>query len=506
MKSKTLARILALTFCATLTCSFQAAAQSPEGQTAPSTTYRYRAVDLGTLGGPNSSGCVPECRYVNDQGVAIFRADTPAPDPFAGLGFCLGDCYATLGNRFQNGQVTTLNPIPGGVDTFPAWISDTNLVAGYSENGLLDPTTGFPEFVGVLWQGGRPTNLGTLGGSSSLAWGVNNSGQVVGGALNSTPDPPFPAPFYYYNPVPFIVANETHAFLWSDGTLQDLGTLGGPDSFAQFINEAGEVAGISFTNSTPNSTTGSPTLDPFLWEKGKMKDLGTLGGTLGFANGINDSGDVIGQSNLAGDATYHPFMWKGGHLVDLKTLGGNNGSAIWSNDASEVVGWADLPGSQVHHAFLWKSGVMTDLGTASGAPCTLAYGVNASGQVVGNLGDGSGLGSCGPKTGGFLSENGRPLVDLATLFAPLSSGLTMFGACCIADDGTILGSGTLPDGDNHAMLLVPCDAKHEDAAACHGSPEEAAVTPAMSAAPLGQRGTAADVIRWTNNLRKPSSW
>jgi len=94
MKSMTSARIPAVMFCATLTSSFQAAAQSPATQTVPSTTYRYRAVDLdravdlGTLGGPNSSGCVPECRYVNDQGVALSRADTPAPDPFEGLRFC----------------------------------------------------------------------------------------------------------------------------------------------------------------------------------------------------------------------------------------------------------------------------------------------------------------------------------------------------------------------------------------------------------------------------------
>jgi probable HAF family extracellular repeat protein len=463
MKSRRLARILALAFCAAITSmtnSFQLAAQSPT-----TTTYRYRAVDLGTLGGPSSSGCIPECRYVNNEGSAIFRADTPAPDPFPD--FCLGDCFATLANRWQNGRLTTLNPVPGGVDTFPAWISDTNLVAGYSENGLLDPTSGFPEFVATLWQSGSAINLGTLGGTSSLAWGVNNSGEVVGGALNLTADPTFPAPFFYYNPVPFPVFNETHAFLWSHGVMQDLQTLGGPDSFAQFVNATGQAAGVSFTNSVPNATTGSPTLDPFLWARGKMNDLGTLGGTLGFANGLNDLGHVIGQSNLAGDATYHPFLWTANPLTDLQTLGGNNGSAIWINNADEVVGWADLPGSQVHHAFLWKNGVMTDLGTVGTDPCTTAYGLNAKGQVVGNLGDGSGLGTCGPKVSGFLWENGGPMVDLATLFAPLSSGLTMFGSCCIADDGTILGSGKLPNGDSHAMLLIPCDAKHEDAPACH---------------------------------------
>jgi hypothetical protein len=128
-----------------------------------------------------------------------------------------------------------------------------------------------------------------------------------------------------------------------------------------------------------------------------------------------------------------------------------------------------------------------------------------AGQVVGNLGDGTGLGSCGPKVGGFLSENGGPVVDLATLFAPLSSGLTMFGACCIGDDGSILATGTLPDGDNHAMLLIPCDAKHEDAPACHASAGEIVGAEDTEAAPsLGPRV----VARGINgaNLHKPSFW
>lgn len=502
MKSTTLARIFALIYCGTLTCLFQAAAQSPAAQVPTTTTYRYRAVDLGTLGGPESSGCVPECRYVNNQGVAIFRASTAVPDPFPADCFYF-DCDATLGDEWQSGRSIILNAVPGGDNAFPAWITDTGLVAGYSENGLLDPTTAAPEVTAVLWRGGRPTNLGTFGGNASIAWGVNNSGQVVGGALNMTPDA-FATTFYDYSPTPFPVSTEMHAFLWTRGVLRDLRTLGGPDSMALYVNDSGQVAGMSFTNSTPNSTTGAPTLDPFFWENGVMKDLGTLGGTLGYANGINDVGHVIGQSNLAGDATYHPFIWKGSHMIDLQTLGGDNGSAIWTNDADQVVGWADLPGSLVHHAFIWKNGTMTDLGTADGAPCTLAYGVNASGQVVGNLGDGSGLGNCEGKVGGFLSENGGPVVNLATLFAPLASGLTMFGACCIGDDGSILATGTLPDGDNHAMLLVPCDVQHGITPACKSDPEDVAITPVMSTASPIERRTAGRAINGGSNPHKPS--
>jgi hypothetical protein len=105
-------------------------------------------------------------------------------------------------------------------------------------------------------------------------------------------------------------------FLWRDGVMRDLGTLGGPDAYAAFVNDRGQVAGYSFSNSIPNSVTDVcgafatqvPTEDPFIWVDGEITDLGTLGGNCGFANDLNSRGQVVGFSDLAGDATGHPFL------------------------------------------------------------------------------------------------------------------------------------------------------------------------------------------------------
>jgi probable HAF family extracellular repeat protein len=496
----------ALVFCATFTCIFQAAGQSPRlapegtgGGPGTHAEYRYRAVDLGTLGGPDSYGCVPDCRDINTRGTALFNANTPAPDPLQQI--CPG-CFPTLGVKLEKGTDTTLNPVPGGVDTFAFWVSDTNLISGWSETGLLDPITGDPAVIAVLWRGGEPTALGTFGGASSAAWSVNDAGEVVGAAANNVPDT-FANSFVDYDPFPYPVSTEVHAFLWHDGVLDDLQTLGGPDSSATFLNDRGEVVGVSFVDGTPNSTTGLPTLDPFLWKDGKMKDLGSLGGTLGWASGINNAGHVIGYSNLAGDATYHPFLWRDGRMTDLQTLGGNNGSALWNNDKDSVVGWADLPGGQVHHAFLWQDGKMTDLGVVGTDACSTAYAVNARGQVVGDSGDGSGVETCGAKSHGFLWEKGGSMVDVSTLFAPLSSGLQFSGAGGINDGAEIIGIGYLPNGDYHYILLIPCDASHVDARACHASAGEFVDSgDAGAASSLGTR-VVGNKIGNRFNLRKP---
>jgi uncharacterized membrane protein len=94
---------------------------------------------------------------------------------------------------------------------------------------------------------------------------------------------------------------QTRGFLWRDGVMLDLGTLGGPDALTQAINERGQIVGISYTSSIPNPDSGIPTIDPFFWEDGRMEDIGSFGGTFGVASFLNNRGQVVGTSNLVGD-------------------------------------------------------------------------------------------------------------------------------------------------------------------------------------------------------------
>ena len=82
----------------------------------------------------------------------------------------------------------------------------------------------------------------------------------------------------------------------------------------------GLIVGESYTSYIPNPSTGVPTIDPFLWKNGTMLDLGTLGGTFGFAQCANSGGQVDGQSNLTGDLTFHPFFWGKGSVDRLRHL------------------------------------------------------------------------------------------------------------------------------------------------------------------------------------------
>ncbi len=244
--------------------------------------------------------------------------------------------------------------------------------------------------------------------------------------------------------------------------------MGGPDAYAQLVNDLGQVTGWSYTNSTPNPTTGLPTFHPFLWEKGKgMQDLGTLGGTVAQAvNGLNQLGQVVGATTLAGDAAHHPFLWDGTKLIDLGTLGGDNGEADWLNDAGEVVGIAalqspclSLGARQRQHAFLWRNGVMEDLGTTDGLPNSEAVFINSTTQVVGYSA------SCSfSVTKAFLWEKGS-IVNLDTLISPHSAFHVNFPAF-INDLGETGALGRLGNGDQHALLLIPCDENHPNVEGC----------------------------------------
>jgi probable HAF family extracellular repeat protein len=473
--------VAALTLLIATTCVHSTAQEAREQK---STLYHhYQLIDIGTLGGPTAYKSVnaPGYQILNNAGVISASADTSIPDP--NFPNCFNsDCFVTHATRWQSGVLFDIGALPGVNSSAAGAINASGWSAGQSQNGLIDPSTGVPEFRAVLWRDEQVIDLGTFGGNWSLAATLNNEGQVVGFATNTKTDP------YSLCFVPAIIgfcSTQTRAFLWENNKLKDLGTLGGPDAQALSVNDHGQIAGVSYTNATPNPTTHIPTLHPFLWDKRRgMQDLGTLGGA--YANSfsptgeegallVNNLGQVIGLSTLSGDQIFHPFLWDRGKLTDLGTLGGDNGTAIWLTDTGEVLGQADITGSQAYHAFRWKNGVMNDLGTIGADPCSRALMANSKGQIVGAT-----LAICNVETTRpFLWENGGPMVDLNTLVLT-NSGAVLFEADNINESGEIVASG-LPAGCSdrfscgHIFLLTPCDENHPGVEGCDYSLVETAL-------------------------------
>ena len=127
---------------------------------------------------------------LNNNGTFTGFADTAEPDPYAPDGCWDGDCLVAHTFQWKNGELTDLGVLGSGPNSESNWISENGLIAGDSQDGLLDPLTGAWEIRGVLWRGGTTIDLGTLdGGYESLARGVNSAGEVVGLSTTLVPDP-----------------------------------------------------------------------------------------------------------------------------------------------------------------------------------------------------------------------------------------------------------------------------------------------------------------------------
>lgn len=478
MKSRNFLLLLSMILGAALATPFWLAAQEQQADQEQGKGHRrYKLIEIGTFGGPNSYFTFIS-RPLNKHGEAAGMADTAAA---VNPPFCLlfPDCFLTHAFLWKDGAITDLGALPEIGSSFVNDINAKGVVTGMSLNGETTPVFGgLPLFDAVVWKDGEITDLGTFGGPASYAGAINDHDQVVGFALNSTPDS-FDLGSSCQN---FPMPTQMHAFIWQDSLLRDLGTLGGTDSCALFINERGQVAGNSFTNSIVNPGTGLPTLHPFFWDGDEMKDLGTLGGTLAFANAINNRGQIAGASSLADDSTFHAFLWGKGKLTDFGTLGGSFVEVIGLNEAGELVGRADVPGSLTYHAFLAKNGVMTDLGTQDGDPCSDAISINAKNQIVGFSED------CTGNNGhAFLWEHGH-MTDL-NAFVPIGSPLALTTATFINDRGEIAGEGVLPNGDQRAVLLIPCDSDQADGDGCKGEGENTSAVHTYDAAIIGRART-----------------
>lgn len=296
---------------------------------------RGRIRNLGSLGG-SRSGLYSAGAATNLFNIAAVDSETTNSsrqgEDVCGFGTHL-QCLAAIWN---NGRLTALPLLDGGNNSYAADLNDRGQTVGFSDTGVYDPqcgastTAGF-QFQPVIWQpSGRIRQLTPLDGDTvGFAFGINNSGQTVGGsgACGNTTAPPY--------------VSAPHAVLWEpDGTSVDLGSLGGPVSIATTINSRGDVAGTSST------TDGSP--QPFLWTP-ESRTMLPLTPPDGFPIAITPCCRTI-------------------------------------NDRREIVGFM-LDTEFNSHAFLWKKDVMVDLNDLirEGSPWMLqgAYGINAAGQIAG---------------------------------------------------------------------------------------------------------------------------
>ncbi len=279
----------------------------------------YEVIDLGTLGGNNSYAT-----GINDSGEVVGGS--------AGRAFL-----------YTDGTIQDIGP------GRPTDINNAGEVVINSEGNAF------------LYSEGTLKNLGTLGGSGSSAFGINNAGKVVGWSYTKD--------------------GLARAFLYENGKMKNLGTFGG-NSYGRAINNAGRVTGYSY------SFDFWPTDGPafaFLYFRGKMKNLGGLSGN-SFCYDINDRGEIVGAAWTDPGDFDHAMLYSEGKMQDLGTLGGIFSYAWGINNRGEIVGSSENVSGE-NRPFFYSNKAMRDLndlivpGTFFGI-ITSANDINDRGQIA----------------------------------------------------------------------------------------------------------------------------
>ena len=296
---------------------------------------RYREVDISSLGDVlpfaiNDSGLIAMQKFVAgqvvsflyDSGTGQVVRDFPVDDGVTALS---DNGNAAGRSRTSGSWFVGQDGVRVGIPTLQQalGVNDAGVIAGFG-GGF------FVRAVVYSTANGTSTPL-SLGGTQSAAFAINSSGQVAG-----------------WSRLPDNVTS--HAFRWSDGTLQDLGTLGGDgQSIGRAIDEDGRVVG--------GATTSSGEEHAFIYDRRGMHDLGTLPGcTWSQATGINDKGAIVGTSKFCTSfADEHVFLYRNGRLFDLNELAPAADGAVYStatgiNGAGAIIGFATS--GFTHRAFL----------------------------------------------------------------------------------------------------------------------------------------------------------
>jgi probable HAF family extracellular repeat protein len=353
--------------------------------------------------------------------VRVCGLDNPSAERHVMKSSCLGFLILIASVTFCFAQSYTMTDIgvpsgdnfavPRGINaaaqiTGAVGSNSTSAVFLYGENGF--------------------TVLGTLGGDSGIGNGINSSGQVAGYSTE---------------------ADGTYrAFISEGNTLVDIGDLGGGTAVAYAINDSGAAVGSSVTSNGSNH--------PFLYSNGAMTDLGTLGSPEGSdwwntANGVNNSGTVVGYSYTNQDAApLRGFIWSNGKMTEMGTLGGTMSQAYAVNNLGQATGIGYLKNGAAHAFLSDPTGRhLKDLGALQEISDSWGFGINDSGVVVGQSYTNSG-------TVHAFVYDGTKMRDLNDL-VPKGSGWMLVEADAVNNAGQIVADGQDNAGNEHTFLLTP---------------------------------------------------
>lgn len=261
------------------------------------------------------------------------------------------------------GKPIPLSPAPGGCTSSMARaLNERGQIVGWSGARNCEGLGMSLVWTAVLWTSGRLTSV--FSGSRTEAVAINDADQVV------------------------VNTEGGRAYLWQRGKVTGLRGAGAA------INSSGQIVG---TVAPPGGGASA-----FLWQKGKMVLLGSppgaatsgIGGVsrvgdmnfaTWFPKSINDRGQVVGTSGFA-NGSCRPFLWQDGRMIDLGTLPGGKGcEQPVVNERGQIAGtiYRVKGKTTIERAYVWENGKMTDLGTLGGAN-SFAAAINDHGQIVGS--------------------------------------------------------------------------------------------------------------------------